>query len=187
MYYCITADQVYTTVNHLGSLFIHSATTAFGISKNRHDSGKSKPWFIKECETKRDAFHEVKNRYTIYSVDKSDEVKTLLKKRYKEYKKKLNLNYKKNIKKNELDSLSKSNPKAFWNTLNKFSTNSCKTHDIPIDTLYDYFKTINANTNLDTDDEIDGIDINELCEILCMTTFLMALYQKVKYLKQLQS
>ena len=63
--------------------------------KNRHDSGKSKPWFNKECETKRDAFHEVKNRYTIYSVDKSDEVKTLLKKRSKEYKKKLNLNYKK--------------------------------------------------------------------------------------------
>ena len=55
------------------------------------------------------------------------------------------------------------NPKAFGNTLNKCSTNSRKTHDIPIDTLYDYFKTINANTNLDTDDEIDGIDINELC------------------------
>ena len=48
--------------------------------------------------------------------------------------------------------------------LNTFSTNNSKTHDIPIDTLYDYFKTINANTNLDTDDEIDGIDINELCE-----------------------
>ena len=38
--------------------------------------------------------------------------------------------------------------------------------DIPIDTLYDYFKTINANTNLGTDDEIDGIKINELCENL---------------------
>ena len=55
-------------------------------------------------------------------------------------------------------------PKAFWNTLNKFSTNSHKTHDIPIDTLYDYFKTINANTNLGADDEVDGININELCE-----------------------
>ena len=52
----------------------------FGISKNRHDSGKSKSWFNKECKTKRDAFHEVKNRY---SVDKSDEVKTLLKRRSK--------------------------------------------------------------------------------------------------------
>ena len=40
---CITADQVNTIVNHLGSLFIQSATSAFGISKNRHDSGKSKP------------------------------------------------------------------------------------------------------------------------------------------------
>ena len=67
----------------------------FGISKNRHDTGKLKPWFNKECETKRDAFHEVKNRYTIYSVDKSNEVKTLLKKRSKEYKKGLNLNLKK--------------------------------------------------------------------------------------------
>ena len=26
---CITADQVNTIVNHLGSLFIHSATSAF--------------------------------------------------------------------------------------------------------------------------------------------------------------
>ena len=41
---CITADQVNTIVNHLGSLFIHSAN---GISKNRHNSGKSKPWFNK--------------------------------------------------------------------------------------------------------------------------------------------
>ena len=124
---------------------------------------KSKLWFNKECKTKRDAFHEVKNRY---SVDKSDEIKTLLKKRSKEYKKELNLNYKKHQEKcaNELDSLSKSNPKSFWNTLNKFSTNSRKTHYIPIDTLYDYFKTINANTNLDTDDEIDGIDKHELYE-----------------------
>ena len=89
---CITADQVNTIVNHLGSLLIHSATSAFSISKNRHDSGKSKPWFNKECKTKRDAFHEVKNRN---SVDKFDEVKTLLKKRSKEYKKELNLNYKK--------------------------------------------------------------------------------------------
>ena len=32
---CITADQVNTIVNHLGSLFIHSATSVFGISKNR--------------------------------------------------------------------------------------------------------------------------------------------------------
>ena len=91
----------------------------------------------------------------------------MLKKRSKEYKKELNLNYKKKHQEkcaNELDSLSKSDPKAFWNTLNKVSTNSHKTHDIPIDTLYHYFKTINANTNLDTDDEIDGIDINELCE-----------------------
>ena len=108
--------------------------------------------------------HEVKNSY---SVDKSDEVKTLLKKRSKEYKKERILNYKKKHQEkcaNELDSLSKSNPKAFWNTLKQISTNSRKTHDIPIDTLYHYFKTINANTNLDTDDEIDGIDINELCE-----------------------
>ena len=122
-------------------------------------------------------------------VDKSDEVKTLLKKRSKEYKKELNLNYIKHQEKcaNELDSLSKSIPKVFWKTLNKFSTNSRKTRDIPIDTLYDYFKTINANTNLDTDDEIDGIDIMNYVKILCMTTFLMALYQKMKYLKQLQS
>ena len=30
---CITADQENTIVNHLGSLYIHSATSAFGISK----------------------------------------------------------------------------------------------------------------------------------------------------------
>ena len=46
--------------------------------------------------------------------------------------------------------------------------------DIPIDTLYDYFKTINANTNLDTDDEIDGININELCENLLYNNILIS-------------
>ena len=40
---CITADQVNSIVNYLGSLFIHSVTSVFGISKTRHDSGKSKP------------------------------------------------------------------------------------------------------------------------------------------------
>ena len=57
---CITADQVNTIVNYLGSLFIHSATSAFGISKKGHDSGKSKPLFNKECKTIWEAFHEVK-------------------------------------------------------------------------------------------------------------------------------
>ena len=81
---CITADEVNTIVNSLGSLFMHSATSAFGISKNRHDSGKSKDWFNKECKTKRDAFHEVQH---ILLVDKSNKVKPLLKKRSKGYKK----------------------------------------------------------------------------------------------------
>ena len=43
---------------------------------------------------------------------------------------------------------------------------------LPIDTLYDYFKTIYANTNLGTDDEIDGIKINELCENLLYNNIL---------------
>ena len=86
---CITADQVNTIVNHLGSLFK-------SISKKGHDSGKSKPWFNKECKTIWDVFHEVKNRY---SVDKCNVVKTLLKKRSKEYKKGFNLNYEKTSRK----------------------------------------------------------------------------------------
>ena len=53
---------------------------SFGTnSKNRHHNknySNSKPWFTKDCKTKRDAFHGVKNKY---KTDKSDETKFLLK------------------------------------------------------------------------------------------------------------
>jgi hypothetical protein len=40
------------------------------------NNSNSKPWFTKDCKTKRDAFHGVKNKY---KTDKSDETKFLLK------------------------------------------------------------------------------------------------------------
>jgi hypothetical protein len=54
----------------------------------------------------------------------------------------------------------KTNPKAYWRTLKKFSGNDKQNPPISIDTLYEYFKNIN---NYEEDDDGIEIDHSSVC------------------------
>ena len=76
----VSKPKVNGLVNDLCNFMCNTASTVFGTnSENRHhnkNNSNSKPWFTKDCKTKRDAFHGVKNKF---KTDKSDETKFLLK------------------------------------------------------------------------------------------------------------
>ena len=105
---------------------------------------KNKPWFNGECKVKRGEFHNARKKY---ASSKIPENKILLNTRAKEYRLVLNANYKKYTEKcsDELRSLSKTNTKALWKTVHKFSINRKKEDPfVEIETFYDYFKKLNA-------------------------------------------
>jgi hypothetical protein len=78
---------------------------------------------VKDCKTKRDAFHGVKNKY---KTDKSDETKFVLKEKSKDFTRELNKRFRIYQEKcaDELRSHSKTDTKSFWKTLKKVSGNS---------------------------------------------------------------
>jgi hypothetical protein len=90
-----------------------------------YSNNNSKPWFTKDCKTKRDAFHGVKNKY---KTDKSDETKFVLTEKSKDFKRELNKSFRIYQEKcaDELRSHSKVDTKSFWKTWKKFSGNSQK-------------------------------------------------------------
>jgi hypothetical protein len=82
-----------------------------------------KPWFNKDCRQKRNAFHKIKNKYR---NNKTIETKTLLNSKAKEFRNELNKwraieSTKLNVQMNRYHC--KTNPKAYWRTLKKFSGN----------------------------------------------------------------
>jgi hypothetical protein len=62
----------------------------------------------------------------------------------------------------ELRSLSKTNTKAFWKTVHKFSNRKKEDLSVEIETFYDYFKKLKAGDE-DVNDH-DEININEICD-----------------------
>jgi hypothetical protein len=95
------------------------------------NKGNNKPWFNGECKVKRDEFHNARKKY---ASSKTPENKTLLNTRAKEYGLVLSANYKKYTEKcsDELRSLFKTNTKAFWKTVHKFSNRKKKTRPLKL-------------------------------------------------------
>ena len=79
-----------------------------------------------------------------YASSKTPENKILLNTRSNEYRLVLNANYKQYTEKcsDELRSLSKTNAKAFWKTVHKFSNRNKEDPSVEIETCYDYFKKL---------------------------------------------
>ena len=138
-----------------------SANTVFGNRKQKKvlKTG-NKPWFTKECDVKRDAFHEIKIKY---NNDKSIENKNLLSAKSKEYKRELNKSFRLYQEKcsEELRSHSKHDTKAFWRTIKKYSGSTKRNPPIPIDTFYEYFKSLNDADDADDDNDVD---LHQICE-----------------------
>jgi hypothetical protein len=157
----VTAEQVNKLISDISSTFTSSADTVFGAREQvrRNYNNNNKPWFNKECKQKRDAFHKINNKYR---NNKTIETKTLLNSKAKEFRNELNKRYSKYQTKcaNELRSHSKTNPKAYWRTLKKFSGNDKQNPPISIDTLYEYLKNLN---NYEEDDDDIEIDHRSVC------------------------
>jgi hypothetical protein len=68
----VSKPKVNGLVNDLCNFMCNTASTVFGTnSENRHhnkNNSNSKPWFTKDCKTKRDAFHGVKNKFKLTSL-----------------------------------------------------------------------------------------------------------------------
>ena len=77
-----------------------------------------------------------------YASSKTPENKILLNTRAKEYRLVMNINYNKYTEKcsDELRSLSKTNTKAVWKTVHKFSNRKKEDPSFEIETFYDYLK-----------------------------------------------
>ena len=159
----VTPDQVNGIVNDLGNVLLNAASSTFGQNQRRKkgNSVNNKPWFNGECKVKRDEFHNARKKY---ASSKTPENKILLNTRAKEYRLVLNANYQKYTEKcsDELRSLSKTNTKAFWKTVHKFSNRKKEDPSVEIETFYDYFKKLNAGDE-DVNDH-DEININEICD-----------------------
>lgn len=145
-------------VNSIGGLFKKAATHAFSKKHNHKKYAPHKTfqvWFNGECHESRQKFHKARNRY---SFIKNLHNRNELKKASKEYKQNMNKaynNYKHKMEA-ELRKTSKTNPKGLWKILNKLKHN--KTSDeanISVDTLYNYFKSLNENPNDDDEFDID--------------------------------
>ena len=132
----VTPDQVNGIVNDLGNVLLNAASSTFGQNQRRKkgNSVNNKPWFNGECKVKRDEFHNARKKY---ASSKTPENKILLKTRAKEYRLVLNANYQKYTEKcsDELRSLSKTNTKAFWKTVHKFSNRKKEDPSVEIETF----------------------------------------------------
>ena len=157
----VTHEQVNDILNEVGNVLLNTASNVFGsVGKKQTKSLNSKPWFTTDCKKKRDEFHKNRNNYRKF---KTDDNKVLMNRTAKEYRHLLNISYKKYHEKcaNELRSLSKSNTKAFWKTLHKYSSKQKENPTTEIETFYEYFKKLNAGDGEEAGD--DSFNIDDIC------------------------
>jgi hypothetical protein len=135
-------EKVNSMLNDIGTLLVNKQ-----VRPSRYTG---KPLFNTDCKEKRNEFHQAKNRY---SYNKSVEMKQVLNSRAKEFKKMLKQNYSKYQEKcaDEVRSQSKSDPKALWKVLNKYTGKKKENPSIPIDTFYEYFINLNQYDSNDND------------------------------------
>ena len=158
----ITQNQVNELVNEIGKVFLDTASTVFGsIGKKQVKTDTEKPWFNRECKNKRDEFHRLRK---IYRNIKTLENKTNMNRSARDYRKLLHNNYKKYQENcaDELRSLSRSDTKAFWKTLHKFSNKQKVNPQVDIGTFYEYFKNLNSGD--EHEEELDDSFIVNICD-----------------------
>lgn len=153
----ITDDCVNKIVDDIGELFNDTAKSVFGIRKSptnrdgpNSDNSQQTPWFNTACKDKREIFHTARKKY---NVCKSDLNKARMNLASREYKKELNKAYDQfqNQMTGEIRSVSKSNPKKFWDILRRCTNSKKSDIDVPLKDLYEYFKEINRGDDTQLD------------------------------------
>jgi len=133
-----------------------------------NNKNNNKPWFTKECNKIRKEFNKARD---VYKKVKNEVNKNSLNNKAKEYKTVLNKNYFQYQKKceDEIRRASKSDSKGLWKILNKFSGNFKENPDVDLQTLFDYFKELNAEIHADDvvgPTNIANNNISTVCEAL---------------------
>lgn len=163
--YDVTLENVNTIVTQIESIFLSASEATFGtvtptkcgLRENNSQRSKMKPWFNHECQEARNVYHNIRKLYNRY---KTVHFKNLLKHVSKTYKQVISKNVKKhkNNKITKLRNLKNAKPRDYWKIINSF--NNENKSQAALDDFYTYFKTINASSTLDEEDEPDD-NINE--------------------------
>ncbi|CAG2240694.1 unnamed protein product [Mytilus edulis] len=153
----VQQTDIDTAMNKICEIFNSSSISVFGTKcKNqKYAKHNEKPWYKRGCKSKRNLFHQARQRYGNL---KSKENKKALKEASKSYKKELNRSYndfQMNTAK-DLRKLAKSDPKRLWQKLNSINTNkSNKTDAVKIEDLYEHFKRLSQDEVIEDNSDID--------------------------------
>lgn len=158
----VSCENVNDIVCQLVNDLSQSATDIMGVKKpylHKNRKNGNKPWFDKDCQSKRDAFHRIR---LDYKINKDEVVKNSLLNASKDYKKQLNASYIKYQNKcaDDLRNLNKSDPKSFWKMLNRYSNCKKDCPDVPLETFFEYFRDLNADETSDASDIDESHDEN---------------------------
>ncbi|MES9879996.1 MAG: reverse transcriptase family protein, partial [Sedimenticola sp.] len=157
-----TQEHINTITDKISVMFEKSATKSF---KSEHYNTKTdKIWYGHECNNTRTEYLHSKN---VFKSNPSETNKQRLKTTSKKYKKTLNKHISKHKQKaqTKIRELHSNKPKEFWKILNNIDKK--KTDDkISLDTLYEYFKEMNANDNPPDNEQNFNINISDDDEIL---------------------
>ena len=162
----INLEQINSMCMEIGQVFTNASVKSFPLaySSVSGNKTKSKCWFGYQCENARPKYHK-----TCKTTKKqpSDTNRTNLKTASKTYTNTMNFYINKHNKstQDKLRNLKSKNPKDFWKIMN--SLDKAKGNErINIETLYNYFKTLNEqNENEEIAQDLD-IDINNDDELL---------------------
>ena len=127
----------------------------------------NKPWFTETCKQKRNEFNQAKKYYSIF---KGENNRTTLKNAAKNYRHEVNVCYAR-YQKNEDDlrRISTTDTKTLWKILNKYSGRSAKTPDIDLNTFYEYFKKLNSDDSVESNENLnvsESFELNPICEAI---------------------
>ena len=162
----INLEQINSVYMEIGQVFTNASVKIFPLAYSpvSGNKTKSKRWFGYQCENARRKYHKARKTN---KKQPSDTNRTNLETASKTYKNTTNFYINKHNKstQDKLRHLKSKNPKDFWKIMN--SLDKAKDNEsINIETLYNYFKTLNEqNENEEITQDLD-IDINNDDELL---------------------
>ena len=158
----VSKEEIDNIVSEIGALFESTAQETFGSinTKKKKNTGKKshfKPWFNAECFRARNMYHRSRRLYNKY---KTHYYKNMLKIVSKKYKKTLTYTNRRFIteKSNQLRSLKNQHPREYWKIINSHKKSS--ESQASLDDFYQFFKSINENSEEHTDLNSDNADDN---------------------------
>ncbi|KAJ8311300.1 hypothetical protein KUTeg_011152 [Tegillarca granosa] len=144
----VAVDNVINeTVEQINNFFKDTAKTVFGTSRSRiinENKHNSKKWFTRDCCNKRKEFHHAKK---LYDSSKTLYNKQNLKIKSKAYRRTLNFYYNKhkNYVSRKLSKMKRHNPRTFWSTLNRLTSNKRENVDVSLQSMYEHFRDLNSD------------------------------------------